>query len=401
METYKFFLITLFIVPFLIAQASVFVSYPITSTLTPVQPPVQYLDPDSTQVVTDISLTRTNATSIIFMSNVSQIVNNPDFFTGPDNWFCASTTSNLSCYWLPSDIGASGGVAEIYGYLSSIGSISIYRAYMFTNVTFPDSTISSISLQVTSGYWSEAGITFYVAGLYDPSSSTTVWSQTLSPTAFTYTTQYLSVPASSVTPGKTYELYIGLTVYLFWFSGGGTVDYRIDSVYLYVTTSDYVFSGAAIDINNTDVNTYYAHLTLDSANLDPSLNVNISLINMYGYSSTPIVIVNGSVVQDETSEISLYASQEGYTSGYVEVNANKSNNTNSTILLSFTYCTGPNETGVCVSYPLKLVLDPPSFVPREIFDHSLPRSANVGTTNINLKEMSISLVKVLPGARNG
>lgn len=335
------------------------------------------------------------------MSDISQIVNNPDFFTGPDNWLCASTTPNLSCYWIPSDVGASGGVAEIYGYLSNTGSFSIYGAYMVTNVTFPDTTISSISLQVTSGYWSEAGITFYVAGLYDPSTNNTVWSRTLNPTAYTYTTQYLSVPTSSITPGKTYELYVGLSVLLLWFSGGGTVDYRIDSVYLYVTTSDYVFSGAAIDINNTDVNTYYAHLTLDSSSLDPSLNANISLTSMYGYSSTPIVIVNGSVVQDETSEISLYASQEGYTSGYVNVNAKKSNNTNSTIQLSFTYCTGPNETGVCVSYPLKLVLDPPQFVPIEIFDHSHLRSAKTSIADMNLKEMRLFLVKVLPGARNG
>ena len=364
------------------------------------------MDPGSTQVTTSISPTRTNATSVVLMSNTAQIVRNPDFYSSPDNWFCASSTTNLSCYWLPSDSGASGGVGEIYGYLTPPSSslrLYQYSAYLYTNVTFPATQISSIYLVVRSGYWSEAGIiTIYVAGLIDPSTGSTVWSQTLNPGQSSYSTDILSVSTSSVSPGKTYILAIGLTTYLLGSLGGGLVDYRVDSAYLYVTTSEYTYSGPAITLNNTDSNTYYAHLTLYTSTLDPNLTVNITLKNVNGESSSPIEIKDGSVISRETSELQLPPPPSGYTSGRIEVNGYKSNQTNSTLILSFTYCSEPQEMGVCVSYPFKLVLDPPSKVGGVLSLYTREQSSiGFGEFNISLTGMYDSTLKMSSGAGDG
>lgn len=352
-----------------------------------------------------ISPTRTNASSVVSMSNIAQIIHNPDFYSGPDNWFCArKNTSNLTCYWISSDTGASGGVGEIYGYLSS-NSFYQDSAYLYTTITFPDTQISSIYLLVRSGYWSEAGfLTIYAAGLVDPSNGSTVWSQTLNPGQSSYSTDVLSISTSSITPGKTYILAIGLTTYLLggWWNDGGYVDYRIDSAYLYILTSNYVYSGAVIGLNNTDSTTYYAHLTLYPSNLDPNLKVNITLTNINGESSTPIRIENGTIVQGETSELQLPPPPNGYTSGYIKVSGYKSNNTNTTLTLSFTYCSQSQQMGVCVSYPFKLVLDPPSKID-EILNQFTSSLSDVESRefNISLTDMYESTLIIAYGARNG
>lgn len=399
-------MITILLLPLLTSHASLFIYYTVSTSLTPVKPPLQYVDPGSSQVSVNISPTRTNATSVVLMSNTAQIVKNPDFYSSPDNWFCASSTANLSCYWLPSDTGASGGVGNIYGYLTPPSSslrLYQYSAYLYTNVTFPATQISSIYLIVRSGYWSEAGIiTIYAAGLVDPSTGSTVWSQTLNPGQSSYSTDILSVSTSSVSPGKTYVLAIGLTTYLLGLLGGGLVDFRVDSAYLYVITTNYAYSGPVIKLNNTDSNSYYARLILYSSDIDPNLTVNITLKNVNGESSTPIEIKNGSVVQDETSELQLPPPPSGYTSGQIEISGYKPNQTNSTLILSFTYCSEPFEMGVCVTYPFKLVLDPPPKVAELLSPFTHEQSfIEFEKFNISLTNMYNSILKVSSGARDG
>ncbi|RLE73946.1 MAG: hypothetical protein DRJ56_08345, partial [Thermoprotei archaeon] len=171
-----------------------------------------------------------------------QLVHNPDLYSGPDFWYCIPGRY-MSCYWLSSDIGSSGGVAQIYGALPRLASDS---AFLVTEVTFPDVTILSATMELRARYASQPSraVIFYLVGLYDPDAGAWAWG----PVQFSPTTSYqvFTFSVSGVSPGASYWLVVG--VYVALAPLGGVEDFRLDSAYLYVETGEYSFSGNVLGL---------------------------------------------------------------------------------------------------------------------------------------------------------
>ena len=339
-----------------LALGSLRASYPSSLYLSPVEPPLVFVDPGAEGVSTSIDPTRTYASVLVRASNLVQLVDNPDFYSSPDGWYC-SPGAYLSCYWLPSDAGASGGVGQIYG---GVPARTTDYAFLVQEVAMPLSAILSINVTLTHRLARRPPLsaTYYVVGLWDPQANDWAWLyyEAIAPSA-AYSTVTLQVPADSVSPGRSYYLAIGLYVSTRLLPG--TADYRVDGAYLHVLTEDYTFSGSALLVNDTDGKRYYAKLVVKSYSLAPDLDANITLVNVDGVESEPIVIVGGLLVSSSTSTIYIPPPPAGYTSARVDLAVAKGSSTTSTLTLALVYYSASGEGGARVEYSIDLSIDPP------------------------------------------
>ncbi len=340
-----------------VVRGTPWVYEPTSATLSFVEPGLVLGAVNSTQSSASIGPAGASANVTVVASNTSQLVSNPDFYSSPDYWYC-SPGQSLSCYWIPSDTGASGGVAVIYGTLSAGESDS---AFIYQPVTMPNASIASITMAVRARIASQPILVnwiVYVMGLYDPDTQQYVAYQTFTPT-ITYQTFTLSINPSSVTPGKQYLVVVGVAVDMSSIVLINTEDFRIDSVTLTVSTETATFSGNVLGLNATE-GVFYARLVLVGLNASGSLNASITIANLTGYSSTPITISGGEALSGATSFVELNSASNvpGYYTGWVRVEASKGQAGNSTLYLYLEACTAPGGAGACSYYPLEIVIDP-------------------------------------------
>ena len=110
-----------------------------------------------------------------------------------------------------------------------------------------------------------------------------------------------------------------------------------------------------LKIYNNDVKPYYIRLILDtSSSISSYLTLNITITTSPSVTADPIRIVGGSVVAGSSSWISLSGGSYAYiyVSGYYT-----SSGQSSTLNLYLEYCSLSNENGVCVFYPIQMVIN--------------------------------------------
>lgn len=343
----------------MVASANVFVYYPATVTPSPISLPLVLLNPNVIGAVADIGPNLTSARAVVFASNTTDLVKNPDYYSSADQWY-AQIGMYLNVYWAIDSVGgSSGGTAEIYGNLPWFTSMRD-SAYVYQLVRTPATTIISATMTVRFRLARIPALAsaYYVFGVWDPAGNggwAWVDSRPLSRSA-RYTT--LAFTVTNITSNRDYLVVGGIIVNTGWV--GGTLDYYIDYIQLTLETAEYSFSNSVLDLNVTVGGPYYAWLTVTGIDAQPDLDCNITLINWTSYRSTPITVSNGVLVTANTSEVLLPQPPNIlYVSGSVEVSMVKGSALNSTINLTLTYCSLPSGEGVCVSYPITLVLDPP------------------------------------------
>ncbi len=331
------------------AHASVFTYYPLKTSLNPISPPVVINYPATSGVSVNIGSNNTSANVSVQMSKTIQLIQNPDFYSNPDYWYCVPG-NYLSCYWISSDIGASGGVASISGFVF-FGD----QAYIIQEIYMPLGSIQNIVMEARIRTAFPSPFVYYIFGLYDPDTRTWVANASGNP-GRAYGNYSLTVDPTNIQPGKRYWVMEGAIISTSWI-----VDIRYDRITLTVTTSQYTFSNIILSINNTDTKNYYAKLFLvNVSGTVGDLSANISLENINGVTSTPISIIKGSVISTTTSTILLPPGVAGYNSMWIRISAISSTKVNTTMNLLLIYC-GESE-GVCVYYSINLNIDPDNIV---------------------------------------
>lgn len=338
----------------LYASSSVFTYNSITGSLGSQQPPVLVNGTSAEGATYTFAPTYTSGITYIQTSNKVQLLYNPDFYNSPDGWYC-SATSSFSCYWLPSDPSAvsSGGVILVGGSSSTLWEYAVVdqEIYIPSGVT-----ISSATAEVRARI--EVGGTplayYLIVGLYDPITNSVVSYYYVVPsnTYNTYTFDF----TLDVSPGSRYVYFAGVS-YIGFFGFGATVNLYIDRVFFNLTTTENTFSNNIYVISSSQG--VYSFLSLISTNASTGFSATLYL-NNGTITSTPIKIVNGAVVFNQTSTIYLPASSSGYNSGYVKLNITKTSPDSVVINLYLVYCTGVPFTGACIYYPLKIHVDPAS-----------------------------------------
>ena len=382
-RTFFFPLITVLFALNIIIYSASFTYYPSTTSLIPQAPPVVLMPSNNEGITTSLGRNSTSANITIMCSNEVQVVHNPDFFSNPNYWFKHPGTY-LDAHWLPEDTQyqSSGGIIDFTGSLPGFTTDTIY---IWQNISFPESSITNAVLSVTYRV-AQNGIYFgyLVVELYNASSGSVAWYGThnINGLGVTPYQTYSWTINSGITPGANFVLIVGIYVESILQS---TVDFRIDSVYLNVTTSQYIYSNIALLINDTINHNYYAKLALvpQDSELASDLSINISLIGVYGSSTTSITIVNGTILSDVTSVLKLSEAPQGYTSAYVRVSASKGALINSTLALELIYTTDDGK-GAEVIYPIYLIVDPSS----NIIYSSTKGQNNISTAIIIPEELS-------------
>jgi len=110
-----------------------------------------------------------------------------------------------------------------------------------------------------------------------------------------------------------------------------------------------------LKIYNNDVKPYYIRLILDtSSSISSYLTLNITITTSPSVTADPIRIVGGSVVAGSSGWISLSGGSYAYiyVSGYYT-----SSGQSSMLNLYLEYCSLSNENGVCVFYPIQMVIN--------------------------------------------
>ena len=360
-----------------------FTYYPSTTSLIPYAPPVVLMPSNNEGIIAYLGSNSTSANVTIKCSNEVQVVHNPDFFSNPNYWY-KRAGNYLNAYWLQEDTQytSSGGIIDFNGSLPRFTSDTVY---IWQNISFPESPITNAVLSVT---YRVAKRSLYfgllVVELYNVSSRSVVWNgtQLIDGLRVTPYQTYSWTINSGISPGADLMLIVGIYVESIPQS---TVDFRIDSVYLNVSTSEYTYSNIALLINDTLNRDYYAKLALvpQDSELASDLSINISLIGVYGSSTTSITIVNGTILSDVTSVLKLSEAPQGYTSAYVRVSASKGALINSTLALELIYTTDEGK-GAEVIYPIYLIVDPSS----NIIYSSTKGQNNISTAIIIPEELS-------------
>lgn len=339
-----------------VALASVTAFYPMPVSVEPVNPAHVLLDPGTPGVTATLGTSNTSAQVLVVAGNQLQLLQNPDFYSDPNYWYC-SPGNYLSCYWLGSDTGASGGVVELGGTMPADGSSDIVVLYQ--PVTIPptaEQVVISARLRLATSRLI-ASYQYYV-GLYDPDTGNFYGTSGYT-LPYTYTTVSADL-TGLVEPGKTYYALVALSAssISFWLPiVQATIYVNVDSVYLYVSTSSYTFSGVVLEVNGSA--TAYGRLVLVSASAQDDLSANITLSNTTTSAPGQITITNGATVSNDTGWIPLGPPPQGYTSGSISLSAVKGSAANSTLLLDLELCYGGPGLGACVHYPVELVIDPP------------------------------------------
>ncbi len=283
--------------------------------------------------------------------NQAQLLVNPDFYDNPSGWFC-SPGSYLDCSRLPGDSGSSGGVASISG---SIQLFNRDTAFILQEVTIP-SGVTITSAVVEARLRLESGVSLlanWIVGIYDPATSNFYYYYGMPDASYTI---YILDFTTVVSPGSTYYVMVGLDAQGLF---GLVYDLRVDWVYLNITTSEYTFSNSILALDaRQDV---YAWLQVES--LSGVFNAEIRISNMTTVSD-PIVIDAGTLINRDTSVIRLSIPPSGYYSGYIDLDVAKASPGIHTVDLTLSYCTIETLQGACVSYPLRLEIDPPIHRPQ-------------------------------------
>jgi len=334
-----------------LVSASVSTLSPVSIVVAPSAPAYVFQPVPGSSVSVSLGPNGTSASVAVNASNTAQLLTNPDFYSSPDYWYC-SPGQSISCYWAPSDTGSSGGVVVLYG--SASGLLVRDSAFIVQNVTVPDAPLASATLVVVSRDLSSSGLVIHLVEILDASTGQTVYTSIISPGS-TYTATSLDV-TNYLSPGKTYTIAVGVAVVGL---GGFSVDYRVDSVYLYVQTSTYTFSGSVLAVNATSASSprAVARLVLDTASsaIDQGLNATIYLVNESLAETKPITIVNGAALNTSTDTVLLSPPPPGYSSAHVRLEVSKQSATNSTLHLLLEICP---SAGACSYYPLEIVIDP-------------------------------------------
>ena len=335
--------------------AGVFVYYPYSTSMKPVPPPIVYVDPGSPYTTVQLGPNAASAEVVAkAQAGTWEITYNGGFDDNPDGWYFSPGTylSNAAWYSSVSDGSTTKyGVIGIYGYMTGTSD----QAAILQYVTVPN-TSATFTAQVTVFGYATSGIyiLYYYVGLYDPDTSSSVWSSSGIATR-SWQTQTFTVSAS-LTPGKTYIFYfLAYPYHISWF-GSGTVYYFIDELRLYATVSNPYYTNVFVDANVTDGQTYQSMLVLRRLVYSGTPNVTVKLVNVSNVESTAITISSGTVVSDRTSWIVTPPASSGYTSLRFHVDA--SINSGGYVNMTFTYIY--KIGGVVVEYPLQLnITDPP------------------------------------------
>ena len=313
-------------------------------------PPLTLEDVNASGVTASIAQSGTSGVATVQASNSLQLLYNPDFYSSPDGWLC-SPGSSLSCSWIPSDTGASGGVGGIGG---SPGFLSTDSAFIAQQVVIPSgvtitSAVVEARLRLASG---ATALSNWIIGLYDPSTGNFYTASGQPSQSYTvYTVDFSQV----VSPGSSYYVAVGLIALGL---PGVYYELRVDWVTFNITTTEYTYSGPVLGVNTSS--TVYGWLEL--AGLDVlQLDAEVRLANLTTQSD-PIVISSGEPLTESTSMIELAPPPQGYNSGYIHVSMSKASPGIHTVYLRLVYCTEPGG-GACVYYPVTLELDPPPMTP--------------------------------------
>ena len=277
-----------------------------------------------------------------------QLLVNPDLYTSQEGWYC-SPGSSITCYYLPGDQGASGGAALIYG--QSTQTLASDSGYVYQVVEMPNSTISSAVAYVTSRDAGSTGLLVqHQLVVYDLGSQQVVYTAALNPGS-TYSTEAVDI-TGYVQPGKRYAILVGVYVIGLY---GFTVDYRVDSVYLYVSTEDYTYTGAPIAVNATSNASApaLAELALLAADAPPGFNATIYIANATGAETGRITIVNGEPATRATGWVEVSPAPPGYASARVHVSITTNTTDPATLYCYLVVC-----SGYCALYPVKLQVNP-------------------------------------------
>ncbi|MEB3861897.1 MAG: hypothetical protein GSR84_06725 [Desulfurococcales archaeon] len=339
-------LFTLFSLLSITSYAVAFATLGLGGSLLPVSPGLVLGDPGLPQVYVTLSPSNTTGEVVVVASNRQQVIYNPDFYSSPDGWLC-SPGSSLSCYWLPGDTGASGGVAAIGGNLPSLSSDS---AFILQEVRMPDSGLNQVVMEarvrLSQGV---PGLASYIVGVYDPVNSSLYYASGVLQSTYTVVSVNLT---GYLEPGRNYYAVVGLYAVSL---ASYTVEMLIDWANLYVDTNESTYTGPLLLVNASE--RVYTSLTLAALDSPGGLDAEITLTNLSA-TSTPITIENSTVTSSSTSEIMLDVPPPGYTSGRINLTTSKVDG-NHTLGLQLRYCTLPGGLGACVYYNITLVIDPP------------------------------------------
>ena len=343
----------------LVAIAHDILHYPIALDLIPIAPSHVLLAPTTPNVTVVLGPNKTSANVTVITSNRLQLLQNPDFYSSPDYWLYIPG-NYLSCYWSSSDIGASGGVVQIEGYIPLNGTSD--AAFIVQRVTIP-TTAQSVVIEARMRIFTFLimNYTWYL-GLYDPETNTLYGVMNSTGLGLTYSDKAVDL-TSSIVPGRTYYVLVGINATSYNLSSWlpisilAYVQLSIDSVYLYVNTSTYAFSGSVVGINTTN-STAWGRLILTQLSGQSEINVSLELFNATDASSGKLVVLDGMAQNVSTNWVILGLPPPGYTSGYVMLVASKASPTNSTIYLLLELCYGGPGAGACTYYPLSVTIDP-------------------------------------------
>jgi hypothetical protein len=141
-----------------------------------------------------------------------------------------------------------------------------------------------------------------------------------------------------------------------------SVTTNIGSNYTSAVISTYISGSSSsksyvltLRIRNNDVKPYYMRLILGtSSSISSYLTLNITIAISPSVTADPIRIVNGGVVARSSGWIGVSGGSYAYiyVSGYYT-----SPGQMSTLNLYLEYCSLPNENGVCVFYPIQMVIN--------------------------------------------
>jgi len=337
--------------------ACVSVYYPVSVEVYPVESPVIFLDPGRSDVAVSLGPNSVSADVTVYASNVVDMLNNPDFYSGLDYWFC-DPGDYLSCYWLSGDAGASGGVGDIYGYVEVANIYTVDDAYLLQFIRMPSSPVVGGVVNIVYKLYDAPYIysSYFTVGFYDPQDGL-VWESVgvVLSVSDAYKSTSISVDVSGLEPGREYIFFIHFVILVTLWSG--YADFRVDYVQLTFNTQEYSFSGIGLKVNVTSGGPYYTRLVLRGWDLDPSLDCNITFINRDLTESTPIVIKDGAPVSLDTSEVDISIAPAGYSSGWIYLVLSKSDGV-SRLTLEFQYYTVSGGGGANVTYPVTIVIDP-------------------------------------------
>jgi len=233
-----------------------------------------------------------------------------------------------------------------------IVSTSDPRTVIFQNIPEPGYMVYIVdNLDNIVNYTTSAGTTVYLGVVND----IVVGTGSDGKISITYSNNFLcinyTVSSDAILGGDVYSLsYVRYSINI------GSNKTSASASNIYISSSSYKISGAIpLNISNNDVKPYYIRLILDSSSsISSYLTLNITIALSPSVAADPIRIVGGSVVAGSSGWISLSGGSYAYiyVTGYYT-----SSGQSSTLNLYLEYCSLPNENGVCVFYPIQMVIN--------------------------------------------